>query len=155
MSLLTSLLRGAAAGAAGTTALNAATYLDMTLRGRPSSSTPEQTVQKGAELFGVHVGDDDTSQARASGGGALLGILAGVGTGAVLGAARAAGWHSGFAGTTAATWSLVMLAGNGPMTVLGVSDPRTWGADAWVADVVPHAAYAVVTAATLLGLEPS
>ncbi len=32
------LLLGAAAGAAGTTALDAVTYLDMALRGRPASS---------------------------------------------------------------------------------------------------------------------
>ena len=38
------MLRGAAAGAAGTTALNVVTYLDMAVRGRPASSTPERTV---------------------------------------------------------------------------------------------------------------
>ena len=37
------LLRGAAAGAAGSTALNAVTYLDMVVRGRGTSSTPERT----------------------------------------------------------------------------------------------------------------
>jgi hypothetical protein len=35
------LLSGAAAGAAGTTALNVITYLDIALRGRPTSTTPE------------------------------------------------------------------------------------------------------------------
>lgn len=35
-------LHGLAAGAAGTTALNAVTYLDMALRGRPASTTPEE-----------------------------------------------------------------------------------------------------------------
>jgi hypothetical protein len=34
------VLRGAAAGAAGTTALNAVTYLDMVVRGRPASDAP-------------------------------------------------------------------------------------------------------------------
>jgi hypothetical protein len=38
-------LLGAATGAAGTTALNAVTYLDMAVRGRPSSSTPEKTME--------------------------------------------------------------------------------------------------------------
>jgi hypothetical protein len=38
------MLRGAAAGAAGTTVLNAVTYVDMALRARPASSTPERTV---------------------------------------------------------------------------------------------------------------
>jgi hypothetical protein len=39
------LLRGAVAGAAGTTALNAATYLDMGVRGRASSSAPQVLVE--------------------------------------------------------------------------------------------------------------
>jgi hypothetical protein len=38
-------LLGAAAGAAGTTALNTVTYLDMAVRGRPTSSTPEDIVE--------------------------------------------------------------------------------------------------------------
>ena len=38
-------LLGAAAGAAGTTALNFLTYVDMAVRGRPASSTPEKTVR--------------------------------------------------------------------------------------------------------------
>src|SRR3954452_15093567 len=37
---------GAAAGAAGTAALNATTFADMALRGRPASETPEPTVEK-------------------------------------------------------------------------------------------------------------
>jgi hypothetical protein len=40
-----------------------------------------------------------------------------------------------------------MLAGDGPMTVLGVTDPRSWRPVDWVADVLPHFAYAVVAAA--------
>ncbi len=44
--LLRSALLGAAAGAAGTTALNAVAYLDMAVRGRPASSTPEDTVER-------------------------------------------------------------------------------------------------------------
>lgn len=42
-----------------------------------------------------------------------------------------------------------MLAGNAPMIVLGVTDPRTWPASSWVADVVPHFAYALAATATL------
>lgn len=38
------LLYGAAAGAAGTTALNVVSYGDMVVRGRPASSTPETIV---------------------------------------------------------------------------------------------------------------
>ena len=43
------IARGALAGAAGTTALNAATYLDMALRGRPASDSTEQLVEKTSE----------------------------------------------------------------------------------------------------------
>ena len=86
------LLRGAAAGAAGTTALNAVTYLDMAVRGRPSSSTPEQTVERLSEVAHVPVpGEGETHDNRVSGLGPLTGLVAGVGTGVALGLARAAG----------------------------------------------------------------
>jgi hypothetical protein len=52
-----------------------------------------------------------------------------------------------------AAWAIAMLAGNGPMTVLGVTDPRSWGGVDWAADVLPHLAYAGVAAATLEALE--
>jgi hypothetical protein len=39
-----------------------------------------------------------------------------------------------------------MAAGDGPMTALGVTDPRTWAATDWISDVVPHLAYGTVTA---------
>ena len=42
-----------------------------------------------------------------------------------------------------------MIGSNGPMTLLGVTDPRTWPASAWFADVLPHLAYGAVTAAVL------
>jgi hypothetical protein len=32
------------------------------------------------------------------------------------------------------------------MAARGVSDPRSWGAADWLADVVPHVAYGLVTA---------
>jgi len=38
---------------------------------------------------------------------------------------------------------------NGPMTVLGVTDPRTWSAVDWISDVVPHMAYAAVVTTTM------
>lgn len=40
------------------------------------------------------------------------------------------------------------------MTVLGVTDPRSWSVGAWVSDVVPHLAYGAVTAAVLRRLLP-
>jgi hypothetical protein len=41
---------------------------------------------------------------------------------------------------------------NGPMTVLGITDPRTWSGVDWARELVPHAAYGVVTAATLAAI---
>ena len=146
--------RGLIAGAVGTTALNATTYLDMVLRARPASSTPELTVQRGAEVLGVSIpGDEDAREARKAGLGPLLGTAAGVGAGLALSALRTSGRPRTFGGTLGVAWVLAMAAGNGPMTVLGVTDPRTWSATDWVADIVPHAAYAVAATATLVALE--
>ena len=144
-------LLGAAAGAAGTTVLNTVTYLDMVVRGRPASSTPEQTVQALADRAHVTVpGDDDVRQNRVAGLGPLTGIAAGVGVGALLGLVRAAGRRPGTATATVAA----LLAGNAPMTLIGVTVPRTWPVSSWVADVVPHVAYGAATAAVLERLDP-
>ncbi|WP_233223477.1 hypothetical protein [Amycolatopsis sp. CA-128772] len=144
------LLRGAAAGAAGTTALNAVTYLDMVLRARGSSSTPEQTVEAvEAKTPWRIAGDQEQRSNRLSGLGALTGVAAGVGTGAILGLLSAGGFRPGsVVGGLIATIG-ALLVGNGPMTVLGVTDPRKWTTADWVSDVVPHVAYGAVTAATL------
>lgn len=144
------VLAGAVAGAAGTTALNAVTYADMAVRGRAASSTPQDTVEKLASLAGLEIpGDEQTRDNRVDALGPLTGLVAGVGTGLVLGLARAAGWRPGFAGTFVATSTVVLVAGNGPMTVLGITDPRTWDANSWVTDLVPHLAYGVVAAYVL------
>jgi hypothetical protein len=46
-----------------------------------------------------------------------------------------------------------MLAGNAPMTVLGVTDARTWRAADWAADIAPHLSDAVAAAGTLKAFE--
>jgi hypothetical protein len=144
------VLRGAAAGAAGTTALNAVTFLDMAVRGRPSSSTPERTVEVLAEKVHVSIpGDEEKRQNRLQGLGPLTGLVAGVGVGVLAGLARAAGFRSQPPVGTALTTVGVLIAANGPMTVLGITDPRTWSTTDWVSDVVPHLAYAVVVRTTM------
>ncbi len=153
MSLVRGVLIGAAAGAAGTTALNAETYLDMVARGRPTSSTPEDTGEKLSDKAHVPVpGEGDARKNRVAGMGPLTGPVAGVGVGAG-GLARAAGWRpdlvvSGLLATVGA-----LIGSNAPMTVLGVTDPRTWAATDWVADVAPHVVYGAVTAWVLQGLD--
>jgi hypothetical protein len=138
-------LRGAAAGAAGSTALNAVTYLDMAIRGRGTSSTPEDTVESLAGKAHVPIpGDGETRSNRVQGLGPLLGLVAGVGVGTIGGLARARGYLSAKPVGIALTTLGVLVAANGPMTVLGVTDPRTWSATDWLSDLVPHLAYGVV-----------
>lgn len=153
--LLRGALLGAGAGAAGTAALDAATYLDMAVRGRPASSTPQQTIEKLADTAGVAIpGSEEQQQARVAGLGPLLGFAAGVGAGAVVGVARALMPRRQWWSTFALAAAVGMLAGNAPMTALGVTDPRQWSAADWASDVIPHLAYAG-TAATILGrLDP-
>lgn len=152
--LMRGALRGAAAGAAGTTALNGVTYLDMALRGRPGSDTPEETVRALSEKTGIPVpGEGDERDNRVSGLGPLTGLVAGIGTGALLGMVTAAGWRPGRAATAALATATAMLGSSAPMTALGITDPRTWPVSSWISDLVPHAAYGAVTAAVLYGLD--
>src|SRR3712207_3565487 len=84
--------RGAAAGAAGTSALNAVTYLDMAVRGRAPSSTPEESVETLAAHVHVPIPGSGTARAnRVQGLGPLLGLAVGVGFGVLTGLTRAAG----------------------------------------------------------------
>ncbi|MBA3233886.1 MAG: hypothetical protein H0T17_08075 [Propionibacteriales bacterium] len=153
--MIRQILTGAAAGAAGTTALNAVTYLDMAIRARPTSSTPEDTVDELADRTPFDIpGQGDTRDNRVAGLGPLMGLATGVAVGAAYGAVTALlnrprpGWGSVLVGGAA------MLAGNGPMTLLGLTDPREWDAASWMADVVPHMAYGVVTATTFEATQP-
>ncbi|SFO86757.1 hypothetical protein SAMN05421810_101243 [Amycolatopsis arida] len=152
--MIGSILRGAAAGAAGTTALNAATYLDMVLRGRPASSTPKQTVEKLTEKTGVEVpGDDKQRGNRVSGLGALMGMTTGVTVGACYGALRALGWTPGLPVAGLFTTASAIAGSAAPMTALGVTDPRTWSTTDWLSDVVPHLAYGLTTVATYRAMD--
>jgi hypothetical protein len=153
--MLGSLLRGAAAGAAGTTALNAATYLDMVISGRSTSGTPEQTIEALSERVGVDIpGNGETRENRLQALGALGGLATGVGVGAVLGLGSALGWRPGLLGGSLVSGSLAMAGGNVPMARLGISDPRQWSANDWVSDVVPHLVFGLVTYATLTATDP-
>jgi len=152
--MVRALAKGAAAGAAGTTALNAVTYLDMAVRGRGTSSTPQQVVEKMADELGVDVpGEGDARQHRIEGLGSLSGIATGVGVGAILGALRRLGLRPGPVAGSLVAAAVAMVGANAPMTRMGITDPHRWSAVDWLADAVPHLAYGVVTHATLTGLE--
>lgn len=141
------MMRGALAGAAGTTALNTATFLDMTVRARPGSTTPQQMVQRAENISGQSLGgDEDTASNRRSGVGSLLGVATGVMTGVAYGLARSR-WPRAPRTTLALGAGALANAGSViPMTLLGVTDPRTWSGTSWLSDILPHLAYGVATA---------
>jgi drug/metabolite transporter (DMT)-like permease len=133
------------AGAAGTVALDMVTYLDMALRGRPASDTPQRTVRRLAGSLGVDLGEGERADNRSAGIGALLGYATGLAIAVtyVTAARRPRPWPQAAATLTA----LAMLGSNLPMTILGITDPRRWSAADWAADVLPHLAYGAVAAA--------
>jgi hypothetical protein len=57
-------MRGLAAGAAGTTFLSLTTYVDIAVRGRPTSSVPEQSVDRLAQRAGIDLGEGEAADAR-------------------------------------------------------------------------------------------
>ncbi|WP_435107374.1 hypothetical protein [Nocardiopsis synnemataformans] len=144
------MLRGAMAGAAGTTALNTFTYLDMALRARPASTTPETTVQRVEELTGARLsraGRDSEEEAnRRSGIGPLLGIATGVAAGTLYGAARSRWPRLPVPLLAVGAGVAANVGSTAPMTALGVTDPREWSAASWISDLVPHLAFGLVTA---------
>jgi hypothetical protein len=133
MCMLENLMKGAMAGLAGTTALNAATYLDMVWRGRPASSTPEQVVEELAKRSGRAIPGDGQQRPNGAAAGRFHGVVRRLGP--VLG--------PGLVGGAA------MAATDVGMYRLGVTDPKTWDTTSWFSDAIPHLAYGVVTWALL------
>lgn len=149
--MIRNVLAGIAAGAAGTTALNVVSYLDMAVRARAASSTPADTVRRTEQLLGVTLSseglDSEHAAHRRTAAGALLGIAAGLGVGALYGlvAPRLGGASLVVRGIGA---GLVANVGTtGPMVVLGITDPRTWPVSSWASDLAPHLAFGLATAA--------
>ncbi|MGW4298041.1 hypothetical protein ACWEH1_34205 [Micromonospora chersina] len=145
---------GAIAGAVGSAALNVVSFLDMAVRGRPASSTPEQTAGKFADAAHVDLGPEEKAANRRSGLGPVIGYGTGIAAGALFGilAARrriplplAVGMLGGG----------VMATSDGSIAALRISDPRTWSAKDWISDIVPHLAYGAAAAATWRRLRPS
>jgi hypothetical protein len=135
------------AGAAGATALNAVTYLDMAVRARPASTTGEDSVSKLAGLAHMPLGEGESAENRKAGLGPLLGYA--TSTAAAVAYSAVGGRRLSTAASTVALTALAMVASNAPMTALQVTDPRAWKAADWVSDLVPHLAYGWVTALTL------
>jgi hypothetical protein len=146
------LMRGAAAGAAGTAALNAVTFADMAVRGRPASSVPQQAVELMAEHSGHPVpGEGEVRQNRLEGLGALSGIATGVGVGALAGLMRPVLAHLPTVLGATVLGGAAMAAANVPLQRMKLTDVSTWSASDWASDVVPHVAYGVVAQMVLKG----
>ena len=148
------VLRGAAAGAAGTTALNAATYLDMAVRGRGSSSAPQDLVAAVADRANLEIpGQGDERDNRLAGLGPLSGIGVGVVVGAVaglmLGALRERGVTVPAPVPVVLIGAAAMALSDVPLKQFGISDPSAWAPADWAADALPHLFYGLVTYATI------
>ena len=144
------LVAGAVAGAMGTVALNVATYLDMLVRGRPPSKMPQKVAQALADDLGFsfELSDDpdpSTSQNRASAMGSLLGYANGVGLGVAYSLVRMVMPRPPRWLATGIVGGAAMAASDYPAVRLGITDPQDWSGTDWLADVVPHAVYGVVT----------
>jgi hypothetical protein len=147
-------LRGALAGAAGIVALNATSYLDMAIRGRPSSDSPERLVEQAAGKVKVSIpGDDDKRRHRLQGLGPLSGIVVGITVGAAAGLLHRAMANSGHPIPVAVEVPLIgaaaMALSDVPLALLGISDPASWSAQDWASDIIPHLAYGAVTCSGL------
>ena len=152
-------MSGVLAGAAATTALNVVTYLDMVLRARPASSTPEDTVRKIENVTHLPLSadgpDSEAAANRREGLGALLGIATGLGVGAVYGLVRSRLGRDVPLPLLALGAGLLANVGSvAPIAAMGVSDPRTWSAADWISDLVPHLAYGAVIALVFERLSP-
>lgn len=145
------LLRGAAAGAIGTAALNATTYLDVAVRGRPPSSVPAQAAERTADALGVDLAaegpDSPVAEHRRTALGALMGYITGVGVGVAYGLVRPRLQGVPLAVAGLAAGGAAMAASDTGMALSGTSDPRSWDTAGWLADIVPHVVYGLAVAA--------
>jgi hypothetical protein len=136
----TALRRGLVAGAAGTTAIEVATYLDMALRDRPSSTLPKRAAGEIARRAGLELTEN-----RAAASGALLGYADGLFAGVVYGLLRSVAPVPVVIGALAlAAGTLVMSEGGA--TRLGVTDWAKWNAGEWIEDILPRLVYGSITA---------
>jgi hypothetical protein len=153
------IARGVTAGAVGTLALNAATYVDIVVRGRAPSRVPEDVVAATVEARGLSLstsgpGSPEAANRR-SGIAALGGYATGVGFGALLGAMRPAVRRWPRAAVGLAAGAVAMAATDTAATLAGATDPRRWSVADWLADVVPHAVYGLTTIVTFDGFGTS
>jgi hypothetical protein len=155
MSFVRHITVGAIVGAAATSALNIATYADIAIRGRGESDVPSTMVKNVAEAAGVGAlaSDDETTQHRRSGIGALLGYADGLGVGVAYGALRPAVRGVPVLLAAVAAGAAAMALSDVAIAKSGASDPRTWAAADWAADAIPHLVYGLALALSFDALD--
>jgi hypothetical protein len=155
MSFVRHITVGAIVGAAATSALNIATYADIAIRGRGESDVPSTMVKNVAEAAGIGAlaSDDETTQHRRSGIGALLGYADGLGVGVVYGALRPAVRGVPVLLAAVAAGAAAMALSDVAIAKSGASDPRTWAAADWAADAIPHLVYGLALALSFDALD--
>ncbi|MBF8185411.1 hypothetical protein ITP53_06595 [Nonomuraea sp. K274] len=147
------LVNGLIAGAAGTSALNIATYLDMVIRARGASTTPQRAVSKLADRAHLDLGEEEHASNRRDALGSLLGYATGAGAAVCYGLLTAGRRPSCPVGVLTLT-ALAMTGSNGPLMAMGVTDPRQWPPSSWLSDALPHLAYGVTAYAAYELLRP-
>ncbi|MGY2001873.1 hypothetical protein [Blastococcus sp. SYSU DS1024] len=140
--MTSTFVRGLAAGALGAVVLDAVNYLDMAVRGRPASTVPERLVDAVAARAGREIpGRGAARDARRTALGALAGTVNGLGVGVLASAVRSLGVRFPAPVGALLAGAASTAATDGAVAALGVSDPRDWSADDWLADALPHLAY--------------
>jgi hypothetical protein len=130
------VIAGAVAGAAATAVLNATTYTDMAVRGRPPSTLPSRMAERFAQKLGITLDDN-----QKSGAGMLLGYVDGFGAGTAFSLARS------MCPDVPALWAGIALGlatmamSEGTATAMGETNPATWPASAWISGLIPRFMY--------------
>jgi len=108
-----------------------------------------------AEAAGVGAlaSDDDTTQHRRSGIGALLGYADGLGVGVAYGAVRPALRGVPVLLAALVAGAAAMALSDVAIAKSGASDPRTWEPADWVADAIPHLVYGLALALSFDALD--
>jgi hypothetical protein len=154
------LILGAIAGAAGTMALDVVSYADMAVRGRAASDMPAEVIRRLAAKAGItwlSIPSEETDEKlknQRSALGALSGYAIGIGIGALYGAIAlaTAAEQRGTLLQASLLGALAMAASDVPANALGATDLRGWTPSSWASDIVPHAAYGMITASVFAAL---
>ncbi len=148
------LISGLASGAAGSAALNIATYLDIAARGRPPSGVPAKDVEALADRTGVELGAPEAkAQHRRSALGALMGYASGLSVAVGYALVRSRVRKLPLPLAAVVVGGAAMAGTDVTSTALGTTNPAKWSAKSWAADVLPHLAYGAVTVVSYEALE--